>query len=1172
MVKKLSSSLATGNVGAFFEACVQASFVTLMATGGHSPCLRPWPIVECIFQGKVEGYHTDDFIAIVKNVADGETRKLLCNIKHSIKFTRTSPVLASVLVAAWNDFVNPASFIRGKDEIALITGPLSAIDRNAISWILERAKHAASYDDFHLHATRLNYSPSDTGKKISAFREHLASANGGSDVGDGEFFAFLKSFNVLGYDLGVHNCVVLPLLQSHIAQLNPEMADWVWPRIVTYVQSVNRNAGKVTRSSLPEEVRTALAPRSTLLFPEQLRTPPRTTSTISAAPDPTLIALAALIGSWEEANAADAEIVSTLVDMPYDHWLKKANELLNVDSSPLTLRGGVWRVSDRLELFKAFGSWLRDPDIERLKQVAATVLGELDPMVAVAGNDDLPTFFEGVARRHSDAIRHGLADGLAIIANWPTAFNHCTANSVAAAGPLVVRQLFSNSEWIKWASLSDVTPSLSESAPSEFLREVDASLEAATQPLRSLFSIQQDGYSSTNYSSGLIAALEGLAWDPKFLVSVSILLAEISTFDSRSGSGRRAIDSLATILLPWHPCTLASVGQRMAAVRTVMQEQPLAAWNLLRQLLPGERQSSSGTHKPMRRRLADDGHEQPVTKAEYRQQVVQYAQWAISLARRDLERLQMLVPRMPELPTEAFDELLDALRVEELAHYSEKDLQSLWSALTALVRKHRRFHDAGWALKASALRRIDEVVDALAPRDVAVSSLHLFEDRDYEQISESGGLELAREIANGKRNAAIRALLRDGGIDSVLAFARSVRSPYQVGKTLADVEGSSADSDVLPRFLRSESRHLQVMASGFAWGRHEHDGWGWADEVTQSWGATDKAKLLSELPFASEAWQRAEAWLGADEGLYWQGVSIAQHPGGGDLVLAVRKLLQFDRPLPAIACMQRLLWDKKDIPTELVRDALLYVVSGQYSANEMDAHSIGDLIQYLQNSEGASAEDVAKVEWAYLAILGKHGVALPRFLETRLAADPAFFCEVIALSYRSTNEAESSEVSEARKAMATNAWRLLNEWTMPPGQGSDGKFSGAKLDEWLIKAKQLLEASGHLEVGLINIGEVLIHAPVDPGGLWIHRGAAAALNDRSHGRMRDGYRTATFNARGVHSVDPTGAAELGIAAGFNRKADELEVAGYHRVATMLRELAAEYTRQSARIIEEHMQD
>jgi hypothetical protein len=103
-----------------------------------------------------------------------------------------------------------------------------------------------------------------------------------------------------------------------------------------------------------------------------------------------------------------------------------------------------------------------------------------------------------------------------------------------------------------------------------------------------------------------------------------------------------------------------------------------------------------------------------------------------------------------------------------------------------------------------------------------------------------------------------------------------------------------------------------------------------------------------------------------------------------------------------------------------------------------------------------------------------------------------------------------------------------------------------------------------LEVALINIGEVLIHTPPDPKGLWIHRSVAAALNDTETDDMRDGFRAALYKLRG-HRVDPTGDAERHLAKDMRSKAEIIENAGFYRLAVTLRALAESHDRAAERI-------
>lgn len=91
----------------------------------------------------------------------------------------------------------------------------------------------------------------------------------------------------------------------------------------------------------------------------------------------------------------------------------------------------------------------------------------------------------------------------------------------------------------------------------------------------------------------------------------------------------------------------------------------------------------------------------------------------------------------------------------------------------------------------------------------------------------------------------------------------------------------------------------------------------------------------------------------------------------------------------------------------------------------------------------------------------------------------------------------------------------MYKWRTPPGTQEDGTFSEERFTEWLQKVKAVCTESGHLEVALVHIGQVLIHTPPDPDGLWIRRVVAAALNDREFDDMRAGFSTGTYNSRGV---------------------------------------------------------
>lgn len=101
---------------------------------------------------------------------------------------------------------------------------------------------------------------------------------------------------------------------------------------------------------------------------------------------------------------------------------------------------------------------------------------------------------------------------------------------------------------------------------------------------------------------------------------------------------------------------------------------------------------------------------------------------------------------------------------------------------------------------------------------------------------------------------------------------------------------------------------------------------------------------------------------------------------------------------------------------------------------------------------------------------------------------------------------------------------------------------------------------------------VVHYAGADPGGLWIDKSVAKALNARDAEDMRHGFTLQAHNARGFHWVDPTGAPERELAAEYARKAAEVEDAGSGRFAAELRVLARSYEHEAARVVNEHQSE
>ena len=141
-----------------------------MLTGGFAPCLPCWPIKQIKLQGKFAGYDTDDLIIFVNKSSGNEERKILGQIKHSVSITENDQTFGEVIQAAWNDFNNAKLFCRGKDVIALITGPLNSSDVNDVRTILEWVRHSENAEELINKIQLAKFSSKNKQKKLLAFK------------------------------------------------------------------------------------------------------------------------------------------------------------------------------------------------------------------------------------------------------------------------------------------------------------------------------------------------------------------------------------------------------------------------------------------------------------------------------------------------------------------------------------------------------------------------------------------------------------------------------------------------------------------------------------------------------------------------------------------------------------------------------------------------------------------------------------------------------------------------------------------------------------------------------------------------------------------------------------------------------------------------------------------
>ena len=881
------------------------------------------------------------------------------------------------------------------------------------------------------------------------------------------------------------------------------------------------------------------------------------------------LAQACLFGQWNAKNPSDVQAMEELLGKGYGEWI----EILRVDAlrsdSPLIQTDEKWRVVARGEAWSALGNRITDEDLDRLEAMAALVLGERDPKFDLPKEERFAASIHEKQLKYSQHFRKGLAETIALLGSRPQALSCCSFAKAEATAVLVVRALLNKADWERWASLDYLLPLLSEAAPDEFLDAVESVLvDLPTSPFHEVFAQEGGaGLGGSTYMSGLLWALEGLAWNADYLSRVSVILADIASIDPGGNWANRPANSLADIFLPWHVQTTAPFEKRKAALETVLKEQPKVGWSLLLSLLPHSHGATSGCHRPVWRDFIPRDWKEGVLQSEYWEQITALTTMAVVLAKEDTERLVELVNRLPDLPKSALESILSHLSSDSIVNLPESERLPIWEKLDELVRHHRKFSDASWALPEEEVIKIYDTAKLLSPSSPEFRYQHLFSDRDIDLFEERGSYEEQRKRLAEVRQAAVAEILGAGNLDACLVFATKVASPHEVGRALGMIAPDDIEDAIMPNLLDSVDDTVTRVVAGFIWARFWSLKIGWVDTVlARDWSPEHRAKFLTLLPFDEEIWGRVSSNLGeAHEELYWRNARVNPYGRDKDLTVAIEKLLVYGREGAAVMCVACTADDTSRFDESLATRALVSVLDSEGGIHELDNYHTVELIKRLQESETADQDALFRIEWNFLPWLDRFSSGSPITLEKRLASDPAFFAEAVSLVFRSKkdNDDDTEELDEQKKHLARNAYKLLTEWKRCPGFQKDGAFDVEAFNEWINEARRITEETGHAEVAQIQIGHMLTCAPPDPNGLWIHESVATVLNYRDTGEMRSGFTTELFNQRGVHGFTH-GREERKLAKQNREKAEALDARGFTRFATAMREFAEQYNRQAER--------
>ena len=873
-----------------------------------------------------------------------------------------------------------------------------------------------------------------------------------------------------------------------------------------------------------------------------------------------------LIGQWNGDDERDKAIVAEVAGQPYEKVERDLTDLMTNADSPLTKVGNLWRLTSHEEAWHLLAPRLTSSDVQRFQRVAIDVFGAISPEFELPAEEQYMADVFGKVVPHSGTLREGMARSLALMGTHADRVKNSEGASYVPAR-VVSHALAAGTGWQTWATLSGSLTEFAEASPEALLDAVERDLDADPSPFEDLFDQEGDGYLGGTPHTGLLWALELLAWSPDQFGRVAKCLARLAEIDPGGRVSNRPAASLVSLFLPWRRFSEATDEHRLETLEMLLGAIPGSGWRLLVGAYPSSDGYVISRRPPSWRPWAEDGVPRPTAGECYRF-IEEMERLLIENVGRDAARWKDFVGILSRLSPGARQRAMEVLSQHTSALKQHPDLNHLWMAIRKQLHRHNSYPDADWAMDPTELEALDAVYQALMPSDPAVAYGWVFDhwlefpDGEVEDIAE------AAERAAAERIIAIESAYESGGTPAILRVAEAAEEPFYVGLSVALCMDRGLALSIALECLGATFQKLRGLARGVFVGLFNQYGWKVLEEaIAKAKAGGFTPQPLADIYLATPALR--ETWLQLDkedkevQTAYWKSLwrpSIREWDSE-DLALAVRQLLSVHRSRDAVE------WLAYEAMSREVVIQLLDALPADAATDPVppvEEYKIARLFETLDKSDDVSDDTIAGLEIPYLEILGYHRPELA--LHRQVIREPSLFADVISWAFkRSDGQAEEYVDDQLLQRRALVAFSVLWKLRLLPGLMEDGSVDVEALSTWVNEARRMCKERDRQDIGDEQIGQMLANAPAGKDGVWPCESVRDLLDDLASRHIGIGFTTGRINLRGKTSrgVYDGGEQERSLMDGYRQDAAKIG-ARWPFTAQLLHQLAANYEVEARR--------
>jgi addiction module HigA family antidote len=879
-----------------------------------------------------------------------------------------------------------------------------------------------------------------------------------------------------------------------------------------------------------------------------------------------------LAGAWNSTNQSDQAILSLLAgEANYQILESDFQALTRLNDPPVWSVGSFRGVISKIDLLFSIGGSITE--LKTYFEIAHLVLSEEDPSLELPDDEQWKAGLFGKTREISGALRKGISETLVLLAvHGNTLFQARLHMNVEAAAAALIRKLLTPLTTRVLESHERDLPTYAEVAPDEFLSILEEDLRSDSPESFGLMRPVTSGTFGRCVRTGLLWALENLAWSPTTLPRVARILARLAEIKIEDNWVNKPIESLASIFRSWMPQTAASIAQRLTILQKIAEDFPDVAWQICVRQFGNSHRIGHHSHKPRWRNDAH-GFGEPGRDQDSYLFEIKMVELALAWKSHNRETLGDLITRLHSLGNDYQATVWTLVRTwasteatdNDRAWLREKIRITLMSRRGAARNKDPRSKDLVAAAAAA--------YSALEPTDLLNKHEWLFRQAHVEESAdeiEDLDFNKREERIMQLRTDALTAIMAEHGIDGILRLAELGKSASQIGWLISRLLSSTELADFIRAALPgdTDSGTRKNLISGALHGVQ--------DDVTrttllhalnQTLAHDVFAAILVLAPFRRSTWKLVDQLPAQSQAAYWAAVVPSWHSDDAELNEAVTRLLEVKRPRAAFVSAH--------FKLEKLKPALLFRLmkeiatgneepSGHY---QLDSHYIAEAFKLLDASSEFSSEQLAGLEFPYIDALARNYGAresrgIPN-LERYVNSHPEFFVEAVTWTYKRSDGGEDPpsmrlEDPEHIKNRASRGYALLDALQRIPGRDKLEVVESDRLLSWVKTVRHSCLELGRAATGDLCIGRLLSHAPEGNDGVWPSEPVRHVLEQVQSRDISRGMTLGRYNARGVHWRDKGGTQERVLAEQYRKWSAALLLSHPFVATTILKNLSETY--------------